>query len=273
MKRPIVRIRWIHWAMLLVLAWAPGADAYVPEAEGQPAVGFSATWRSLPRLGQPARLRFSMAGRVDTTAVGVAHVRLPEGLQLLSGDTLYRGHPQGSTRYWSIVVVPQRNGRFEITGTLAVTLGGKETVDELDLALDFQVVGDSASVAPSRLTRAETVREGKRFRYGGKYLVPIEAPEQVTQDEIERSGTKANTKSSSRGRCANFGSKGVVEAEFVVFVSASGRVAGARPLRTLPPPVERAAREALEGWVFEPTRIHGRPVSDWLQVTVTIETD
>jgi len=214
-----------------------------------------------------------MAGQFDTTAVGVAHVRLPEGLQLVSGDTLYRGHPQGPKRYWSIVVVPRRTGHFEISGTLAVTLGDKQTVDELDLTLDFQVGRDSASVEPSRVTRAETVRDGKRFRYGGKYLVPIEAPEQVTQAEIEHSGSKAAVRSSNRGRCVNCGFKGVVEAPFVVFVDASGRVTSARLLRTLPPQLERVAREALEGWEFEPTRIQGRPVSDWLLVTVPIDTN
>ena len=259
--------------MLLALVWAPRAGAYVPESEGAPAVGFSATWRSLPRLGQPARLRFSMAGRFDTTAVGTAHIRLPEGLQLVSGDTLYRGHPQGPTRYWSIVVVPQRTGLFEIRGTLAVQLSGEGTVDELDLALAFRVDRDSADVGSSRLTRAETVRAGKRFRYGGKYLVPIEAPEQVTQAEIERNGTKAAVRSSTQGHCPNCGTKEGIEAKFVVFVDATGAVVAARPLRALSPDVERAARQALDGWIFEPTRIRGRPVPDWLQVTVPVATD
>lgn len=267
-----MRKRWMVYAIVLALTWAPRTSAYVPESQGAPAVGFSATWRSLPKLGQPARLRFSMAGRLDTTAVGVAHIRLPEGIRLVSGDTLYRGHPQGPKRYWSIVVVPQRTGQFEITGTLAVQLAGENTVDELDMALSFRVDRDSAGVEPSRLTRAETVRGGKRFRYGGKYLVPIEAPERVTQAEIERDGTKATIMSSTQGRCPKCGSQGVIEAKFVVFVDAAGNVVGARPLRPLSPEVERAAREALDGWRFEPTRVGSRPVSDWLQVLVRLST-
>jgi len=259
--------------LFAALVLSPSARARAPEAEGQAPFRFSAWFGDPPRVGKQIRLWFSMAGmQFDTAATGVAHITLPPGLKLVSGDTLHVGQPAGRNDHWRLVVVPQLAGDYEITGTLRIT-SDKGRLDEADLVFRCHIEADTAAVEDSRVTRLETVRHGQRYRYGGRYLVPIEAPEHVTQAEIERSGTRAAIRASSPGRCVNCGTKGTVEARFVVFVNATGSVVGARPLQALPPAVERAARDVLEGWKFEPTRVHGHPVSDWLRVTVRIDTD
>lgn len=70
----------------------------------------------------------------------------------------------------------------------AMTRDGRR--DEFVLELEFRVAGDRIVLERGMPVRAETVIGFDRYRYGGVALVPIEAPERVTEWMIGEYGKK-----------------------------------------------------------------------------------
>jgi len=64
---------------------------------------------------------------------------------------------------------------------------------------------------------------------------------------------------------AYLSARGIVVVD--ITVDGSGRVANAQVVRSIPE-LDQAALDAVRGWVFEPTRLNGEPVSLVLTVTV-----
>jgi hypothetical protein len=256
--------------LFAALVLSPSARARAPEAEGQAPFGFSAWFGDPPRTSGAIRLWFSMAGmQFDTSATGVAHIVLPPGMELVSGDTLHTGQPAGRGNNWRLIVVPRQAGDYEIKGTLRIT-SKKSQLDEADLVLHCRIEADTAVVEDPRVTRLETVRRGQRYRYGGRYLVPIAAPQSVVQREIDQSGGKARPTSFADALCPHCGLSGEVRVPYVVFLDAAGSVIDLRPRREIPAAVDSAGRAAIRGWRFAPSHVHGKPVADWIMVEVPV---
>jgi hypothetical protein len=62
-----------------------------------------------------------------------------------------------------------------------------------------------------------------------------------------------------------------MEVPFAVILNARGAVVSARALRRVSTAVERAAGQGLGLWRFRPSSLKGRPVADWIVVTVRVE--
>jgi len=213
-----------------------------------------------------------MKGAYDTTASGEARIQLPEGVALVSGDTLYRCHPGGCDARWRIVVRVDREGTFELHGSLRI-VGGDGVVDEAEFVMPFEVHADSAIAGQSRLIRAETVRAGQRYRYGSRYLVPVDGPEAVWQGDIERLGQKPRAPQDIEAVCATCSGDLPRNLTLVALVASDGQVVGVRRRG----PAERgdahafeAAKDALTRTRFTPARLHGKAVADWVTVQVRI---
>lgn len=236
--------------------------------EGAERFAFGAWVIGTPRLGQPVALRVTMRGAYADTVVGVAHVSLPAGLQLVSGDTLRRAHPARGDGEWEVTFIPILLGRHDIRGNLSIVdLDG--SIDESEFALPLEVRSDTVIVTSSRMIRVELVRGAQRYRYGGEYLVPIDGPEYIMQGDIANKPKILQRQSAvdSLSRSAS-----AVRVPFVVFIDRQGRLRDAR-LRggSRNVQVERLAREALQRWTFAPaTTRAGQPVDDWLEVRVEV---
>ncbi len=242
---------------------------YASEREGSSPVGFGAVWLDQPRVGKAARIRFSMAGQYG--GEGTARLQLSPGLKLVAGDTLHRGRGIGPSKRWIVTLSPDRPGDLEIRGYLTVVEG--DIVHELDLVLPFHVEAESAAVEPSRLTRLETVRGGQRYRYGERFLVPIEQPEEVTQAEIQRSGQRAAGPTVLEVVCGTCqGASQTVP--MVAFVGANGKVVDAG-LRTSVKGVSgeavAAATHAIGEAQYRPAQFKGKAFADWVLVEVRVK--
>ncbi len=251
-----------------------------PGAEGEPSFGISAHFLRPPRLHQETPLLVRVWGEntYGGRVTGTAHISVPEGVQVVSGQTLsvssrWGGARAKPERKWQVVLVPRRSGSYEIRGTLKIDAGPERGIDETDFVLPLEVRADTViySRAP-RPTRFEHVMEGRRFRYGGQYLVPIDSSEAVLQDEIDRRAQIVRQEAVVCSTCT-----GVLPAmvPLVVMVGRDGLSREARYLdisdeETIDPTVVAAAKEALAHWEFAPAASRGRPVADFLVIRVRV---
>jgi hypothetical protein len=267
-----MRCAWVCIAVILILA-PRGTEAVAREGEGQGPFGLSAAFLDEPRVGMPVRLWVTMRGRYDTTATGVARLQLPRGVELVSGDTLFRGHPGGSDNAWTLVIRAKESGRLEIQASVAIR--ADTVTDEGDMLLAFEAATDTAIVEWPRLTRSETVRGGQRYRYGGRFLVPIDGPEKFTQRDIDRAGQRAKGPARVEIACETCSAQEPHLVPMVAIVGADGRLVDARVRSRgvqLSDDLVAAATRAVANAQFQPGRFAGIAVADWVLLDVHVVT-
>ena len=252
-----------------------------PGAEGEPWFGISAHFLRAPRLyGEtPILVRVWGENRYGRSVTSSVHITVPEGIEVISGQTLSVTSPTGGLRAkperkWQVVLVPRRQGSYEIRGTLKIDAGPERGVDETDFVLSLEVGPDTViySRAP-RATRFERVWEGQRYRYAGQYLVPIDSSEAVLQDEIDR---RPEVVRQTAATCSACSGDLPVLVPLAVIVGKDGLPREARYLDiseegTIDPAIVAAAKEALPQWQFAPASSKGRPVVDFLVIRVPVK--
>ena len=266
-------------AAALPLGTAPACAR--PGAEGEPAFGISAYFTGKPEISQTTLLLVRVWGEKSYghPVVGVARVSVPDGIEVVAGDTVRvaRVSPRSRTkseRRWQIMIRPTRLGSYVIRGALRIDAGPAGGVDETDFVLPLEMRPDTViSARAPRATRFENVRDGQRYRYAGRYLVPIDSSEALLQDEIDQRPKAAQKKEAFCPACP-----GPLPAvvPFVAMVGSDGRLRESRYLDideegTLDPAVVAAARDALGMWAFEPARAKDRPVADYTVVRVPVK--
>jgi hypothetical protein len=158
----------------------------------------------------------------------------------------------------------------------AVTNDGRR--DEYVLEVGLRVIGDSVTIERSMPVRAETVIGTRRFRYGGVALVPIEAPEFVTEHVLGEEGTKGRFSAefepeSLHVMLAMLRSSRKDPLPFWVLLDESGVVLDVRV--AVDPRAPTAISEAVTGMLRRqlvgkrgsPDRLRGRPVRGWVAGT------
>jgi len=201
---------------------------------------------------------------------GIAHVQLGRLVSLVGGDTLHTGRAKGASQEWIVTVRADSPGEYEIRGSLGVRENGN--LHEVDLSLPFRLGTDSAVTEPSHVTRAETVRGGQRYRYGGRFLVPIDHPEEFIQADIELHGSRATGPEVLEARCGKCPGSGLT-IRMVVFINSEGAVQGASPVLPwsgLGEQAVEAAREYIGRFEFRAARLGGKTVADWGLVDVHV---
>src|SRR5205814_1187436 len=140
----------------------------------------------------------------DVPVTSVARISVPEGIRVISGDTLSIKHVnqwsrRRADRLIPIVIRPERAGSYRIRGSLEVDAGPEHGADETDfvLSVDLEQGTVAYSRAP-RVTRFENVRHGQRYRYAGRYLVPIDSTQALLEEEIT---SKAKPRSQEEASC------------------------------------------------------------------------
>jgi len=258
---------------------APSARAN-PGAEGEPAFGISGYFKSPPRLNEPSLLLVRVWGddAYDRPVTSVARVSVPEGIEVVSGDTLSVAHVSRHSRRYAgrvlqIMIRPVRPGTYVIRGWLGIDAGAERGADETDFLLPIEVRPDTVIYARApRATRFENVRGGQRYRYGGRYLVPIDSTEALLEDEIT---AKPKPLTQEAALCPGCAAPLPTVVPFVAMVGSDGRLRESRFLDmeeqgTIGSDVVAAASGALARWTFEPARAGGRPVADYVVVRVPV---
>jgi hypothetical protein len=259
---------------------ASPAAAY-PGAEGEPAFGISGYFQSPPRLNQPTSLLIRVWGEdtYDLPVTSVARISIPDGIEVVSGDTVSvarvpkRARKRRAERVFRLVIRPTRYGSYLIRGWLGIDAGEERGADETDFFLPLEIQPDTVLYARApRVTRYENVRRGQRYRYGGRYLVPIDSTQALLEEEIT---LKAKASVQEAAHCPDCPAPLPIVVPFVVMVGSDGRVRETRFLDiqevgTIDPLAVTAAAEALARWQFEPARAKDRPVADYLVVRVPV---
>lgn len=255
------------------------AAAY-PGAEGEPAFGISGYFKSPPRLDQPTSLLIRVWGEdaYDLPVTSVARISIPDGIEVLSGDTVSvarvsKRSRKRAERVFQLVIRPARYGSYLIRGWLGIDAGAERGADETDFILPLEIQPDTVIYARApRVTRYENVRQGQRYRYGGPYLVPIDSTQALLEEEIT---LKPRATVQEAAHCSDCPAPLPIVVPFVVMVGSDGRVRETRFLDiqevgTIDPLVVTAAAEALARWQFEAARAKDRPVADHLVVRVPV---
>jgi hypothetical protein len=174
----------------------------------------------------------------------------------------------------SLVIRPVRAGRYVIRGRLELDAGEEHGNDQTDFNLPLTLEQDAPAVAQApRVTRYENVRHGQRYRYAGRYLVPIDSTQALLEEEIT-----AKPKPIAEGVASCHGCAGPprILVPFVVMVGSDGRIRDSRFLDiqeegTTEPNLVAAASDALSHWQFEPAKAGAMPVADYVVVRVMVE--
>lgn len=266
-------------ALAALFVGAPLAGAN-PGAEGEPAFGISGYFKFPPRINEPSPLLVRVWGEdaYDGPVTSIARISVPEGIEVVSGDTVSVAHVSRRSRkhagrVFQIMIRPVRVGSYVIRGWLGIEAGEERGSDETDFLLPIEVRPDTVIYARApRATRFETVRGGQRYRYGGRYLVPIDSTEALLEDEITE---KPKPLTQEAALCAGCAAPLPTVVPFVVMVGRDGRLHDSRFLDmdeqgTMDPDVVAAASGALARWTFEPARVDGRPVADYVVVRVPV---
>lgn len=247
-------------------------------AEGTPEMAINIQpIRPSGTAGQTFGILCSVSGFYSTSVVANAVIRLGSNLEWIAGDSVhvasvsYRGDVSGKDR-WNVDVRVVADGVTEIRGTISVS-PQPNRVDEREVVLPVLVTKGVVTFGQQRRVRAETVRGGQRYRYGGEFLVPIDRSEAVTGPDIQE-GVKVTRKVDAI--CRACAPDSIQELQFVVFVNRDGSVHSSRLLgegssgKGVVPAMVDAAKETLTQWRFTPSRTKSGPVADWTIVAVRV---
>jgi hypothetical protein len=252
--------------------WAPVARASKARYEGAPVFSFDIFIEPLPRIGQPCTIvmRFDDWSNLPDSLDFDARIELPTGWVLLTGEPRLRGRTTGGNIVrWTIRALPSHGGYFELRASVHIDRGSFG-VDEADYIQTVELTRDTALLPQTRPIRLESIRNGQRYRYGGQYLVPIDASETFTESDLEQ---RAQVISRSDARCGACPADHPEALRWLVIVDAGGRIRSARLLDFGIDPNSAAAtsaRIALDSWKFSPGRMKAQSVPDWLMVVVPL---
>ena len=268
----------LAWLAVFLIPVSRASAAF--GAEGEPAFGISGYFKTPPRLDEATTLLVRVWGEdtYDQPITSVARITVPEGILVISGDTVsvVRVSPHSrkhAERLIRLVIRPERLGSYVIRGWLGIDAGEEHGSDETDFLLPLSIEADTVTPARGpRPTRYENVRHGQRYRYAGRYLVPIDSTQALLQEEITE---KAKTKIQEPADCPGCPEPLPVVVPFVVMVGSDGRVRESRLLDmeyavTTNASLVAAAADALAHWEFTPALSGDRPVADYVVVRVPV---
>jgi hypothetical protein len=266
-------------ALTILASSSPARAGY--GAEGEPAFGISGYFQSEPRLGQPTTLLVRIWGEntYDVPVTSVTRISIPDGIELVAGDTVSVAHVdrhsrRKTERVMELIIRPTRYGDYRIRGGLAIDAGEEHGRDETDFYLPLTIRADTLTYGRApRSTRYENVRHGQRYRYGGRYLVPIDSTQALLEEEIT---VKPKATVQQAASCHTCPGPLPTVVPFVVMVGADGRMRESRFLDiqetgTIDPALIAAASHELASWQFEPARAGSLPVADYLVVRVPVK--
>jgi len=271
-------------ALILGAAPASGTQGDPPGWTGVPRFGLLLTIAEQPRLEEKFRIRVAAGGRARRDAVGEVHISIPPGIEVVEGDTARQIHPnppQSPLKIvppdyeWDLYLRPSRMGKFLIQGWMRIYRETPQRWDESESILEFDVRADTVIVSRfGHPIRHERIVDGRRFRYGGKHMVLIDAPEPWLADAH---GPQSDPEAIDRpeGVCPGCDLTEPKVLRYVVTVGTDGSVRWIEPRPPDAPPEDprilEAAESAVKKWRFRPARFGDRAIANWAEVDVTVQ--
>jgi hypothetical protein len=240
--------------------------------EGAPRYGFSCFVRDSVKVGRPVRIMCSVYGgtpEFSTEDSAKITLKIPRGMEVLAGDTSRVCGVLGLSCGWVTTVRLSDATVQQIIGELEIAR--RDSVRER-ATLVLEIGPDSAMPVRSQIEQMVTYRGGRAYRYGGEYLVPTDSVG-WSETVLVREGAKARVVKATdvkHSTGVNGGSDMTINV--VVFVSESGKAIDVRPIGGVRDVelLTSVRSTILREWTFAPTRVRGKPVSDWLRVDVEI---
>lgn len=254
-------------AAFLALAFSAGAcRGEDVRPAGEVPLGIS-LWTEGGRT-EAVTVHISASARSEHATSGVVTVKLPRGAMLLDGDTTFSVPTRRIAPPRALKLSVPKGSTVELSAT--VTAGDASNNDLMEARLLLVADEDSVGSGTSELVRTETTIKGHRFRYGGFWLVPMEADEQYSTAEFSRTGVRPEPIEAVAAHCVGCPSA-IDTVTFVAVVNRAGKVIQARPLsKGVAPEVTKAAAEALATTRFKPARCGDKAITDWVNVAVRV---
>lgn len=263
---------------LLIVAVALGLFAVEGKAEPRwlggegPPFAFAADVTGGMHQGDTLSLVVALGGRYPTPAMVTARVHIPGELGLVQGDTTITGPLEKVRGNWTFRIAPRQTGRYEVRGQVQID-AGTQGIDDAEFTMPVDVGADTVLVEHSRYLRLESRKDGQRFRYADWWLVPLDSAEApVVEADFNHRGSRARAMTQTIAVCQRSSAVAALDSiRFVVVVGPDGQVRDLKLLGRRPrSEVAAAAEEALRKWTFEPARVNGAAVSDWIYVSVPV---
>ena len=216
------------------------------------------------------QLNWARAGRV--------RVRIPDGLELVAGDTTFHSdHPPPFDPFHLVQLPPDpklkvraiRPGTYRVDCRWDFTRSGWSELSEASVA----VVADRSGVRSGAtvLRRLEFVRDGRRFRLGrDAWLVPLADDETFDIEEYLRHGRPARVTRAPHASCRTCCSSGPDTVSFWALIDPVGKLLQAAPLPGKSIDAVALATAALPKGRYRPAKIGRRCVSDVCLVQVRL---
>ncbi len=266
--------------LLLSLAAAIG-EASQGLLAGQGGFGLSMVVIGPVYLARPFPIMVdAWSTRHGKNTVAEVHITVPDGIDLIEGDTLRRPHvshvwmggPRDSE--WELKLRPSRAGHYEIHGWLKIPRDRPDAWDETDCLILMDVRPDTTLFTRGSATFVTRVGGNQRFAYGGDHMVLLDQDGPRPPGPIISKPEPVDPPVMSE--CRDCGLTEPIIIKFAVTVGAGGRVTWIEPPRRgekpFEPRVRAAAEEALRRWQFRAARTEsGRPVADWAEVDVVVK--
>ena len=253
----------------LGLLWAGtcNAGSLIPKREPGTVLGAYVSGSDVPH--RLLSLGFVTSG----VGTGTVVIHVPTGLTLAQGDTSYAADASIVAPAHVIEVQGRQSGRYLVDAAFRV--GDRQNGVETAVRLAVVVTADSIYGEPAEVYRTEIWSAGKKFRDAGLLLVPMDLDETFDRGEFARAGLKAHPVGQLTVDCASCTAGPKDTLRFMVVVDRQGKVVASdlvpRDQEHQVPEVEVAlARRRLEEEKLVPSRIGGRPVSDWTYTDVVV---
>ncbi len=269
------------WVMLVsVLLLGASAWGSKDLEPGVARFGLSLLFLDPPSLGRESRVLVSSGSTGHGKgSVAEVHISVPQGIDLVSGDTLRHPHvslrdPKSGDRKWEIVLRTTRVGHYVIRGYIRIPRNRPDAWDEKDLLVELDVRADTAIVAGARSTFTRRIDGAQRFRYGGRHMVLLDSGDAGDHGVITEEPVVLDR---PPGKC---GSCGLTEPKVIKLAVTVGRSGGVTWIEPRgrgvgegdDASVLAAAEAAVRQWRFKPARAaDGQSVAQWAVVDVLVE--
>ena len=196
-----------------------------------------------------------------------ANLKLPPGLTRIDGEAqrrlvLRRDHPEK----WRLVLKASQPGQYVIRGTLRIQRPGDGGLYQGQYETRLEVGADEVRGSTVE-NGSEMTLGGKRYGYGGLWLVLLEPGDPLTNG-VDLSPVVLQQEDAICDECPDS-----VVVPFVVTVGRDGKIRWPRldpSDRDISPRVLAAAENALRDWRYEPASSHGRAVAYWAVARVMV---
>jgi len=258
--------------IVLFIGGVPGrSDARIGEPEG--VARFAVALNASPITDTDGNWQLTvepLSAQHPENATGTLQLRIGSTATFVEGNPVSRVYPAKPARL-HFKLRHLADGPLRVIASLKVPDDDPHSYDYTETAMDLDFRGDSIFIRDRTITEAIAVRDGRRFRYGGEYLVAID------DDEIEpprQFVSRASVTQSAEVRCGGCVGPDTVLVPILVTIGKGGNVTWIRPEpldgSKVDDNVWKAVAEGVRRWGFRAAMSSRGPVADYMVLRVRV---